>query len=176
MGSKGYVGTGYNHVSFPQPTNSTNDFWEYNPANDSWTQLANFDGGKRFSATGFSIGTYGYIGTGDSTNWLKDFWEYSTAASNSDELEDNSTPEISVFPNPAKGKINFGIQKLTGNINNSVGVSDLSGRNLFFTSIKLSPNGMFSGSIDLSSCPPGIYYISYFTGTKTIARKLLLIN
>ncbi|PSR06101.1 MAG: hypothetical protein BRD49_02230, partial [Bacteroidetes bacterium SW_10_40_5] len=54
------------------------DFWKYNVTTDSWTQIANFNGGKRSRATAFSIGNKGYIGTGrDSTNsnFLQDFWQ-----------------------------------------------------------------------------------------------------
>ncbi|HEY4798982.1 MAG TPA: hypothetical protein VII99_07905 [Bacteroidia bacterium] len=34
-----------------------NDFWEYDPSNNTWTAKANFGGSARFRATGFSIGT-----------------------------------------------------------------------------------------------------------------------
>ena len=54
-----------------------NDFWEYNPTNNAWTQKANFGGGVRIYAVGFSIGTKGYIGTGPNINVVyNDFWEY----------------------------------------------------------------------------------------------------
>ena len=57
---------------------TSNDFWEYDPATDTWTQKANFGGGARTGAVGFSIGTKGYVGTGIDANDLlrKDFWEY----------------------------------------------------------------------------------------------------
>ncbi|MFA6570617.1 MAG: kelch repeat-containing protein, partial [Bacteroidota bacterium] len=43
----------------------------------SWTQKANFGGGARVSATAFSIGTKGYLGTGGNfTGVQKDFWEF----------------------------------------------------------------------------------------------------
>jgi len=42
----------------------------------SWTQKANFGGGNRNRAVGFSIGNKGYIGTGGYGNYKKDFWEY----------------------------------------------------------------------------------------------------
>jgi N-acetylneuraminic acid mutarotase len=47
-------------------------------AQDTWTQKADFGGTGRFWATGFSIGSKGYIGTGyDQNNHIKkDFWEY----------------------------------------------------------------------------------------------------
>jgi len=42
---------------------------------NSWTQKADFGGGERFEAVGFSIGSKGYIGTGYYPV-EKDFWEY----------------------------------------------------------------------------------------------------
>ena len=48
------------------------DFWEYDPSTNVWTQKADFGGGARSGAVGFSIGSKGYIGTGGAN----DFWEY----------------------------------------------------------------------------------------------------
>src|SRR5262249_10528417 len=46
-------------------------------AQDPWTQKANFGGGAREGATGFSIGKKGYIGLGAVYPIsYKDFWEY----------------------------------------------------------------------------------------------------
>ena len=80
IGDKGYIGTGYGYT--PQTgTQRTKDFWEYDPANDTWTQKADFGGAARTSAAGFSIGDKGYIGTGNvpPTSNVKDFWEYDQA-------------------------------------------------------------------------------------------------
>ncbi|HKR04009.1 MAG TPA: kelch repeat-containing protein [Bacteroidia bacterium] len=78
IGTKGYVGTGVDNGSLK------NDFWEYDPAANIWTQKANFAGAPRKDAVGFSIGTKGYIGTGTGPtvpDWFKkDFWEYDPAA------------------------------------------------------------------------------------------------
>src|SRR5450432_1164123 len=51
-------------------------------AQDIWTQKADFGGGSREFAVGFSIGSKGYLGTGrDNTETLKnDLWEYDPAA------------------------------------------------------------------------------------------------
>ena len=44
-------------------------------------QKADFGGGKRYAATGFTIGSKGYIGTGsDGSKNRKDFWEYDPVA------------------------------------------------------------------------------------------------
>lgn len=75
IGSKGYVGTGCAGGSNCWAT----DFWEYDPATNSWTQKANFPGLARVGAVGFSIGSKGYLGTGSigyPYTALGDFWEY----------------------------------------------------------------------------------------------------
>lgn len=75
IGTKGYMGTGYGTSGF------NNDFWEYDPATNTWTQKANFAGGARQQAVGFSIGTKGYVGTGyDGINSYNDFWEFDPSA------------------------------------------------------------------------------------------------
>ena len=44
-----------------------------------WTRKADFGGAAKVFATGFSIGTKGYIGIGDTTNPTNDFWEWDQA-------------------------------------------------------------------------------------------------
>jgi N-acetylneuraminic acid mutarotase len=78
IGDRGYVGTGY-FADYSDPEiPSFNDFWEYNPVANEWTQKADLGGEARSEAVGFSIGDKGYIGTGRSKgrNSLKDLWEY----------------------------------------------------------------------------------------------------
>lgn len=78
IGNKGYIGTGL------KGTNTRlNDFWEYDPETDAWTQKANFGGLARAFASGFSIGDKGYVGCGDansSAHTSADFWEYDAAS------------------------------------------------------------------------------------------------
>ena len=77
IGGKGYVGTGKQYIGSSNYTVEIfNDFWEFDPGTNLWTQKADFDGGARCYAVGFSIGTKGYIGTGSNDSNLKDFWEY----------------------------------------------------------------------------------------------------
>jgi len=82
IGTKGYVGTGYN----PDADNDTaeiwldgraRDFWEYDPDRNTWNQVADFPGKNRNGAVGIGTDTKGYVGTGyDGKNSLNDFWEY----------------------------------------------------------------------------------------------------
>src|SRR5688500_9723242 len=75
IGNRGYMGLGHvNSVVDIQ----FNDWWEYDPGTKSWTQKANYAGGKRYHAAGFAIGNKGYVGTGRDTTFSNkiDFWEY----------------------------------------------------------------------------------------------------
>ncbi|OQP50167.1 hypothetical protein A4D02_27440 [Niastella koreensis] len=82
IGSKGYIGTGIANPSGGISTGfSTNDFWEYDPATNSWAQKASFSGRARSFATGLCIGNKGYIGLGNAFideigASFNDFWEY----------------------------------------------------------------------------------------------------
>lgn len=81
IGTKGYIGTGFED-GIDLMGAFTKDFWEWDQATNIWTQKADFGGTARTYATGFSIGTNGYIGAGqqdpDFSN-TQDFWEYNPA-------------------------------------------------------------------------------------------------
>lgn len=74
MNGKGYIGTG---ITGGFSGVLLDDFWEYDPTNDTWTQKANFGGVPRYQATGFSLLGKGYIGTGiSSASYEYDFWQF----------------------------------------------------------------------------------------------------
>src|ERR1035437_10915125 len=52
---KGYIGMGSDNGGI------LNDFWEYNPLNNTWTQKANYPGLGNNGDMGFYIGSKGYI-------------------------------------------------------------------------------------------------------------------
>ncbi|MCE3227359.1 MAG: type sorting protein [Bacteroidetes bacterium] len=81
IGSKGYIGTGQKFFVGPNSSFNIayNDFYEYDPATDSWTQKANVPGSTRTFAAGCSAGTKGYLGFGADANQnasFTDFYEY----------------------------------------------------------------------------------------------------
>ena len=51
--SKGYFGTGYDGA------NKLNDFWEYDPTANNWTQKADFPGTARYDAVAFGCPAMG---------------------------------------------------------------------------------------------------------------------
>ncbi len=76
---KGYVGTGIDIKN-----KRLADFYEYNPADNTWKQIANFPS-ARMEAVAFAINDKGYVGTGygyldnKDKNTLNDFYSYNVA-------------------------------------------------------------------------------------------------
>lgn len=69
LNGKGYIGLGSN------ASGSLKDFWEYNPANNTWTKVTvDFPGTPRNTAISFIIGNKAYVGYG--LNSEHDFWEF----------------------------------------------------------------------------------------------------
>ena len=60
IGTKGYIGIGYNDGDWPR-----RDFWEWDQVTNIWTRLADYPGNSTGIAVCFSIGAKGYIGTGN---------------------------------------------------------------------------------------------------------------
>jgi N-acetylneuraminic acid mutarotase len=78
IGNRGYAGLG--HVNAIVDI-LYDDWWEYDPGTNSWTQKANFAPGPRMHATGFTIGNYGYVGTGRDNSGVQqsDLYRYDPA-------------------------------------------------------------------------------------------------
>ena len=85
IGNYAYVGFGHGSISGPGSNPSSNsyiynDFYRYDPSNDSWLQLSNFQSEARVAGTQFSYEGKGYIlsGDGDDHNPLSygEFWQY----------------------------------------------------------------------------------------------------
>ncbi|MBX7126424.1 MAG: galactose oxidase [Cyclobacteriaceae bacterium] len=87
INGKGYVGTGYNRDSLNA---YLGDFWEFDPAANTWTRKADFLGTPRYNAIGFAIGNKGYIGTGYDGSTNGDMFEY--------DPNSNTWSEIESFP------------------------------------------------------------------------------
>lgn len=84
IGNLGYLGTGYFEIVTPNGTSSAtlNDFWQYNPANDTWIQRAAVPGLPRAWAIGASAGGMGYSGMGGDpgqTSSFSDFYRFDPA-------------------------------------------------------------------------------------------------
>ena len=86
INNKGYVITGYL---------TGQKVFEYDPVSQTWATKNPFPGTPRYSAAGFAIGDFGYIGTGDTgyqTPHVKDFWQYVPATDQWYQKNDFSGP------------------------------------------------------------------------------------
>jgi len=72
--SKLYYGTGETLGSV------YSEWWEYNPATNTWARQSDFPGTKRLRACSFAISPYAFVGSGQddlsATNTFSDFWRY----------------------------------------------------------------------------------------------------
>lgn len=75
IGNKGYIGGGHINSGI---VITYKDYWEYDPATNSWTQIADYAGGLRYHSSAFTIGNEGYVGCGEngSHSYTNDFWKY----------------------------------------------------------------------------------------------------
>jgi N-acetylneuraminic acid mutarotase len=75
VGNKGYIGLGHTNSATLE---TFKDFWQYDPATDAWSQVADFGGGYRYHATAFTVGNYAYVGLGENDlgQYTSDFWKY----------------------------------------------------------------------------------------------------
>jgi N-acetylneuraminic acid mutarotase len=73
LNGKAYVGTGvtvgYGSSGITSRT-EYKDFYEYNPATNTWRKVADFPGTGRVDATAFSINNKGYVGLGASSQTI----------------------------------------------------------------------------------------------------------
>lgn len=75
IGEKGYVGGG--HINSGEVVTHA-DWWEYDPASNSWTQIADFGGGPRYYMASFTLKGAGYSGGGENNDddYMSDYWKY----------------------------------------------------------------------------------------------------
>jgi len=113
IGNKGYAGTGM--VGPESAKKGSNDFWEYNPEKNSWTQKTSFPGGIRYGAIGFSINGKGYIALGaDQNTYYNDLWEYDPASNRwtkKADFPENGKADASVFVIAQDAYVLFGQKK-----------------------------------------------------------------
>lgn len=106
IGNKGYMGLGH-YNSGPSGNIHLEDFWEYDPASNTWTQKADFGGGPRYHAVGVGYGSKAYVGTGRSIGGFlnTDWWEF-------DPIANTWTTKPSFPGNQCRGAVAFLLEDL----------------------------------------------------------------
>lgn len=134
---KGYILTGQTYDENLQGWLYKKDFWEYDPATDTWTQKADFRGEERQNAVGFSIDGKGYVGTGfvfdeaRGGKWRskKDFWEYDPQADSWTQKADfggGFRRNAVSFTIDGKAYVGTGLNARNGYVGTSLNANDIS--------------------------------------------------
>lgn len=102
IGNKAYIGLG--HYNGAGVNILLDDWWEYDPASNSWAQKADYLGGDCYHAVGFTIGNFAYVGTGRTSAigsiLVQDFFKYDSST--------NTWSPIASFPGtPRRGAVSF---------------------------------------------------------------------
>jgi N-acetylneuraminic acid mutarotase len=80
VGGKAYVGTGFDG-NLTVDNGYKKDFWQYDPATNKWTQVADYLGGTRMYSSAFVVGNKAYVGLGwNGSGYYQDFYTYDPAA------------------------------------------------------------------------------------------------
>jgi N-acetylneuraminic acid mutarotase len=104
LGNKIYSGLG--HYNGAGPNIMFDDWWEFDPATNSWSQKADYLGGICYHASAFVVNNIGYVGTGrvspGSNILVQDFFRYRPT--------NNTWQQITDFPGtPRRGAVGFAI-------------------------------------------------------------------
>lgn len=99
IGNKGYFGGG--HINSGVEV-TYSDYWQFDPSTNSWSQIADFGGGKRYHSTAFTIGNWAYVGCGEdgADTYHNDLWKYSP-------IVNTWFPCTALPGNPRRGAVAF---------------------------------------------------------------------
>lgn len=102
INNKAYMGLG--HYNGAGVNILYDDWWEYDPSTNAWTQKADYMGGDCYHAAGFTIGNIGYVGTGRTSAigsiLVQDFFKY-------DPVTNTWTPIASFAGVGRRGAVSF---------------------------------------------------------------------
>jgi N-acetylneuraminic acid mutarotase len=99
VGNRGYMGLG--HVNSVVDV-LFDDWFQYDPGTDTWTQKASYGGGLRYHAASFVLNNEIYVGCGrdQSSSLHTDFWKYNVTS--------NTWTQVQNFPGSARrGAVGF---------------------------------------------------------------------
>ena len=152
------------------------DFWRYDPVTNTWLQRANFLGGPREEASQFSIGNFGYAGTGYdglvAGVTKKDFWQYNPNDSTTGIYDLGFTNyDLKVFPNPFSVSATVKIISSVQLENAELKIYSLTGQELVHQKINSPEFEIQKGSLS-----HGNYFAVIFNSGKEICRKKIVVQ
>ncbi len=150
-----------------------NDFWKYDPSNDSWTQIPNLSSQPRIGAIGFSINNTGYVGLGflpPSYSVLNDLWSFTDTSLHEGVNEITQKNSIHIYPNPFSTQTTLKTDNLLHNA--TLTLYNLYGQ----TAKQFVIRNSASFVISRDGLPSGLYFIRLVQDGKTVATDKLIIT
>lgn len=148
--------------------------WRYNTTTDTWAQMASVPGPSKIEGASFAIGDTGYFGFGVDTtllarNIFHEFYAGDSCNLTAGIHNINLAPSISLYPNPANQQLHI---QFNGHITGpaTLSVMCITGRKVL-TSQCSSIHSVFN--MDVSSLPPGMYFLSVQSGNINLIRKFV---
>lgn len=154
---KGYVlsGDGATHANMQE-----GEFWEYDPAVNSWTQLPSHPGAARWAPSCFVLNNtlYFLAGEDNQDQVRRDMWAYELPEPEDDDSVDVAVPEtvqaedlLKLYPNPAQNQISIKSTQLTRG-NTVINIFNMQGK------LVLEQN-YSEKNIDIEALTDGVYFL-----------------
>lgn len=166
---KGYIMAGQDEAHLT-PTN--NEFWEYDPATDKWTQLPDCPSGGRWAPGAFVVGDILHFGYGEKldNSYADDLWAL-------DLKKQVSTREIVIkegikmYPNPVSDVLTLELNQQQLEQFSNLSVYNLSGQKVLDKS--LNDNFM---KVDLTSFNKGVYLFVLNANNGEVVSSRIVVN
>ena len=177
IGNKAYVGTGYRRCGLSCDI-IYKDLWEWNQSTDTWTQKANLTQTGRNGAVGLSIGDKGYIGGGSYSGvGYNDFWEYCDTCVSLIGIETIDQSVLTLYPNPATTTLTLTTEQTLNNA--ELKIINAIGQELSHPLSRGECASLSAGKgcvLDISSLPPGLYYLTLQSNEGVAVKKFEVIR
>lgn len=160
---KGYALSGHDtdHIIF-----STGEFWEYDPIEDSWSQLPPHPGSSRWAPSSFVIEGSIYFVTGYGEDQHTTWRYYLGDPVSTNVTSTTGHQDLRLFPTPFNHTVNLQSNSHSDLSNSSFKVVNLLGQQIH--------HGMLtSNEVNLSFLKSGIYFISIKTAEGLLSQKII---
>lgn len=157
----GYVIGGFMGSPTSLPWEWNNEVWRYDPSNDSWFRMDDFEGATRRWAVACNVNGRVFYGLGTNGTNFNDWWEFSPMA-NVNEMN----LEVHVYPNPASHVLNI---KTTEISSRTIHLINMEGQIVKQQSIIDN-----SSEIDVSDIDEGLYFLSVSSEINSATTKIII--
>ncbi len=165
INNMGYFGTG---DCVGCGSNLFNDWWQYNPNTNAWTQKASIPSTTRDETTYFAINNKGYICFGGE-NHNAELWEYTPDSTTDAQGVNNQKVSVQVFPNPFSTKANLYFGRALQNA--ELSIADVTGREIE-RYINICGREFI---LNRNSLSPGIYFYRLVENGIVVAKDKMMV-